>query len=273
MRVAKYHKFDALWDWKEVRIFFFPQFVLKCTYPCYVWYDKILWNIVKCYRHLDAFSGVDSGMGWSAPPPSFWQLNHVNSTYFGAISANYNPILTLCPPLIANPGSSPDFAPFSIPQCIKSCDILLLAITIFKTRLLKKIRCKKLYSSGAIIHLPSAEQWLRGRSRYELNRPCPPPPIWQLNHANSAYFGAISANYPPILTLSPLFFSNPGSGPERLQRTQTSNLGVYACSLFMHVHVNASVFQGRCRKLRADFTALMKVIDLLFNSWAAINWQ
>ena len=34
--------------------------------------------------------------------------------------------------------------------------------------------------------------------------PSPLPPFVQLNHANSAYFGAISANFPPISTLSPL---------------------------------------------------------------------
>ena len=31
------------------------------------------------------------------------------------------------------------------------------------------------------------------------------PPFWQVNHANSAYFGAISVNFPPISTLGPLF--------------------------------------------------------------------
>ena len=30
-------------------------------------------------------------------------------------------------------------------------------------------------------------------------------PFWQLNHANSAYFGTISANFPSISTLGPLF--------------------------------------------------------------------
>ena len=31
------------------------------------------------------------------------------------------------------------------------------------------------------------------------------PPFWQLNHKHSAYFGAKSANFPPISTLGPLF--------------------------------------------------------------------
>ena len=44
----------------------------------------------------------------------------------------------------------------------------------------------------------------RGGSRHGPIRPCPPP-FWQVNHANSACFGAISAKFPPILTLGPLF--------------------------------------------------------------------
>ena len=35
--------------------------------------------------------------------------------------------------------------------------------------------------------------------------PPPTPPFWQLNHANSAYFGAISANFSSISTLGPSF--------------------------------------------------------------------
>ena len=43
----------------------------------------------------------------------------------------------------------------------------------------------------------------RGGSRYGPIRPR--PPFWQLNHANSAYFGALSVNFPSILTLGSLF--------------------------------------------------------------------
>ena len=65
-----------------------------------------------------------------------------------------------------------------------------------------------------LVHLCGKKQRkYRGGSRYEPIRPRPPP-FWQLNHANSGYFGAISANFPSILTLGPLFFANPGSGPE-----------------------------------------------------------
>ena len=39
-----------------------------------------------------------------------------------------------------------------------------------------------------------------------------PGPFWQVDHANSVYFGAISANFPPISKLSSLFFANPASG-------------------------------------------------------------
>ena len=45
------------------------------------------------------------------------------------------------------------------------------------------------------------------KSRYGPIWPVPLPP-WQLNHANaanSAYFGAVSANFPPISTLDGLF--------------------------------------------------------------------
>ena len=43
----------------------------------------------------DSISGADPGMGWSSPGPSFWQLNHANSAYFGTLSANFLPISTL----------------------------------------------------------------------------------------------------------------------------------------------------------------------------------
>ena len=43
-----------------------------------------------------------------APAPSFWQVNHSNSAYFGAISANFD----TRPPLFANPGSSPGYTLF-----------------------------------------------------------------------------------------------------------------------------------------------------------------
>ena len=55
----------------------------------------------------------------------------------------------------------------------------------------------------------------------------PPPPLWQLNHANSAYFGAISANFPSISTLGPLFL-------------QFLGLALYEIRLGL---VNALVFQ------------------------------
>ena len=139
------------------------------------------------------------------PPLPFLTAKSCKFNLFWGYISQLQPNFDTRPRSYCKSWIQPWFRPLFDPTMHQICDILLLAITIFKTRLLKKIRCKKLYSSGAIIHLPSAEQWLRGRSRYELNRPCPPPPIWQLNHANSAYFGAISANYPPILTLGPLF--------------------------------------------------------------------
>ena len=45
---------------------------------------------------------------------------------------------------------------------------------------------------------------IRGGSRYGSIQPCPSP-FRQLNHTNSAYFGAISPNFPPMLTLGSLF--------------------------------------------------------------------
>ena len=44
---------------------------------------------------------------------------------------------------------------------------------------------------------------LKARADPGMGRSGPAPSFWQINHANSAYFGAI--NFPPILTLSPLF--------------------------------------------------------------------
>ena len=55
---------------------------------------------------------------------------------------------------------------------------------------------------------------IRGGSRYGPIRPQPPPPFWQPNHANSAYFGAISANFPSISTLGPLFLQILGPAPD-----------------------------------------------------------
>ena len=51
------------------------------------------------------------------------------------------------------------------------------------------------------------KQWFSGRIRVWAD--LPPPPLWQLNHANSAYFGAISANFDTRSTL----FANAGSSP------------------------------------------------------------
>ena len=49
-----------------------------------------------CYYLLqvafDIATGAEPGMGQSdliSPSPPFWQLNHANSAYFGAISANF----------------------------------------------------------------------------------------------------------------------------------------------------------------------------------------
>ena len=47
--------------------------------------------------------------------------------------------------------------------------------------------------------------WSQGRIQVWADSAPAPPPFWQLNHANSAYFGAKSANFPLILTLGPLF--------------------------------------------------------------------
>ena len=41
----------------------------------------------------------------------------------------------------------------------------------------------------------------------------PSPSFWQLNHANSACFEAISANFNPNFDTQPPLFANPGSGP------------------------------------------------------------
>ena len=45
----------------------------------------------------------------------------------------------------------------------------------------------------------------QGQIQVWADPPGPSSPFWQLNHANSAYFGAISANFLPVLTLGPLF--------------------------------------------------------------------
>ena len=49
----------------------------------------------------------------------------------------------------------------------------------------------------------------KGRIQVWADRPHTPPPFWQLNYANSAYFRAISANF----DTRPPLFANPGSGP------------------------------------------------------------
>ena len=56
-----------------------------------------------------------------------------------------------------------------------------------------------MHQKHKILHRKSVA---RGGSRYGPIQP--QPPFWQLNHANSAYFGAISANSPlPFSTLDP----------------------------------------------------------------------
>ena len=54
-----------------------------------------------------------------------------------------------------------------------------------------------------------------------MGRSSPGPLFWQLNHANSDYFGA---TYQSISTFSPLFFGNPGSDPEYEVKLTNSNL-------------------------------------------------
>ena len=66
--------------------------------------------------HPPPKSGVDPCMGRSGPGPHFWQLNHANSAYSGAISANFFPNFDTRPPLLANPGSGPENQPISANQ-------------------------------------------------------------------------------------------------------------------------------------------------------------
>ena len=49
------------------------------------------------FHIFPTMSGADPGTGRSGPSTTFWQLNHTNSAYFGAISANFSLILTLGP--------------------------------------------------------------------------------------------------------------------------------------------------------------------------------
>ena len=101
-----------------------------------------------------------------------------------------------------------------------------------------------------------------------MGRSGPGPLFWQLNHANSAYFGA---TYQSISTLSPLFFANPGSDPEyevkltnsNLREINTlSNMRVFTHSFTPHTHTPPSPHTGHSMQslvwhimLRAEFGA------------------
>ena len=69
----------------------------------YLNWDKKCWSLCRMQgkwysRGRRGGGGVDPGMDWFGPiPPPFWQLNHANSAYFGAISANFPSISTLGP--------------------------------------------------------------------------------------------------------------------------------------------------------------------------------
>ena len=73
-----------------------------------------------------------------------------------------------------------------------------------------------------IIVVTSQLHHLQGRI-HVWSESAPPPPFWQINHANSAYFrlflgyfGVISATRPPPFWISapPPFFTYPGSSPD-----------------------------------------------------------
>ena len=72
---------------------------------------------------------------------------------------------------------------------------------------------------------------IRGGSTYGPNRHCPPP-FWQINHANSAYFRlflgyfrVISATWPPLLDLGPPLFTYPRSAPYHYVPGLNANYG------------------------------------------------
>ena len=65
-------------------------------------------TITRMVLTLRGKTGADPGKGRiSTAPPPFWQLNHANSAYFGAIYQSISPNFDTRPPLCANPGSGP----------------------------------------------------------------------------------------------------------------------------------------------------------------------
>ena len=61
--------------------------------------------------------------------------------------------------------------------------------------------------------------------------PNPPPLFWQLNHANSAYFGAISANFPQFQHSAPAFLQILDPAPLKASTDWGVENSKYACLL------------------------------------------
>ena len=82
---------------------------------------------------------------------------------------------------------------------------------LFKWEIIQDLSCTRFASVRGLFHLKYIHR-LQGRIQVWADS-APASPFWQLNHANSACFGSISANFCPILTIGPPLFANPGSGP------------------------------------------------------------
>ena len=79
-----------------------------------------------------------------------------------------------------------------------------------------KINCQKLQFWGlhSVIMLDNGLGWFSPGADPGMGRSGPGSSFWQLNHANSACFEAISANFIPNFDTRPPLFANPGSDPD-----------------------------------------------------------
>ena len=103
-----------------------------------------------------------------------------------------------------------------VPFCVLNsgnwCILILLIQFIYMTiRVAGCFDSRRSCSSNPFTFHKDFRVWFSGPGRIKVwADSAPGPPFWQLNHANSAYFGAISANFPSISTVGPLFLQIPG---------------------------------------------------------------
>ena len=102
----------------------------------------------------------------------------------------------------------------------------------------------------------------------------PSPSFWQLNHANSACFEAISANFNPNFDTRPPLFTNPGPGPDPMESILESIVIVWKCYHIHRVrdfhHKHKLYFYFECKVLKDMILNFNHTF--LFQKWSETSW-